>query len=42
MASSRPETDEPLPDEERVIEERLELLDDEDNLEDIDELLSDL
>jgi hypothetical protein len=32
----------PRPDEEVVIEERVHLLDDEDNLEDIDSLLDDL
>lgn len=32
----------PSPDEEAVIEERVHLLDDEENLEDIDDLLADL
>ena len=42
MATEKPRSDEPLDDEERVIEERAEKLDDEDNLVDVEEFLNDL
>ncbi|MFD1643686.1 hypothetical protein [Halohasta litorea] len=42
MATEKPRSDEPLDDEDRVIEERAEKLDDEDNLVDVEDFLDDI